>query len=163
MPATAFDADALISMFENASAKGSAQLQKAVTEATLAALQGRELTLANIRAGVRHLKALGQEFRHPVLVAAAYHAGAEAVRSARGIPKGPRTAEYVVAVLNGFYDLMAIAGPEAARPAAARPALARNSAATASARNSTRTARADASTPTNPTGIWERGFVLHLD
>jgi hypothetical protein len=49
MPATAFDADALISMFESASAKGSAQLQKAVTEATLAALQGRELTLANIR------------------------------------------------------------------------------------------------------------------
>jgi hypothetical protein len=52
MTATAFDADALISMFENASAKGSAQLQKAVTEATLAALQGRELTLANIRSSL---------------------------------------------------------------------------------------------------------------
>jgi hypothetical protein len=52
MPATAFDADALISMFESASAKGSAQLQKAVTDATLAALQGRELTLANIRSSL---------------------------------------------------------------------------------------------------------------
>jgi hypothetical protein len=52
MAATAFDADALISMFENASSKGSAQVQKAVTEATLAALRGRELTLANIRSSL---------------------------------------------------------------------------------------------------------------
>jgi hypothetical protein len=52
MAATAFDADALISMFESASAKGSSQLQKAVTEATLAALRGRELTLANIRSSL---------------------------------------------------------------------------------------------------------------
>jgi hypothetical protein len=52
MAATAFDADALISMFENASAKGSAQLQKSVTEATLAALRGRELTLTNIRSSL---------------------------------------------------------------------------------------------------------------
>jgi hypothetical protein len=50
--AAAFDPDALISMFESASAKGSAQLQKAVTEATLAALRGRELTLANIRSSL---------------------------------------------------------------------------------------------------------------
>jgi hypothetical protein len=52
MAAAAFDADALISMFESASAKGSAQLQKAVTESTLAALRGRELTLANIRSSL---------------------------------------------------------------------------------------------------------------
>ena len=52
MAASAFDADALISMFESASAKGSSQLQKAVTEATLAALRGRELTLANIRSSL---------------------------------------------------------------------------------------------------------------
>jgi len=52
MPSQAFDADALISMFENASASGSARLQKAVTEATLAALRGRELTLANIRSSL---------------------------------------------------------------------------------------------------------------
>ncbi len=52
MPSQAFDADALISMFENASTSGSARLQKAVTEATLAALRGRELTLANIRSSL---------------------------------------------------------------------------------------------------------------
>ena len=49
MAKPAFDADSLISMFEGASATQTARLQKAVTDATLAALQGRELTLANIR------------------------------------------------------------------------------------------------------------------
>lgn len=52
MPQRAFDPDALISMFENASATQSARLQKAVTDATLAALRGRELTLANIRSSL---------------------------------------------------------------------------------------------------------------
>jgi hypothetical protein len=52
MPNPAFDADALISLFENASATHSARLQKAVTEATLAALHGRELTLGNIRSSL---------------------------------------------------------------------------------------------------------------
>ncbi|HET9822257.1 MAG TPA: DUF6781 family protein [Burkholderiaceae bacterium] len=47
-----FDADALISMFEGASAKQAARLQQAVTEATLGALRGRELTLANIRSSL---------------------------------------------------------------------------------------------------------------
>lgn len=47
------DADALISMFENASARQGEQLKKAVGEATLAALQGRELTLKNIKAALK--------------------------------------------------------------------------------------------------------------
>jgi len=49
MSKPAYDADALIRMFENASAQGSTQLRKAVNDATLKALQGRELTLKNIR------------------------------------------------------------------------------------------------------------------
>ena len=49
MTKPAFDADALISMFESASARGSAKLREGVEQATLAALQGRELTLKNIR------------------------------------------------------------------------------------------------------------------
>lgn len=48
-----FDADALISMFESATARQGAQLQKAVSGATLASLQGRELTLKNIRATLK--------------------------------------------------------------------------------------------------------------
>jgi hypothetical protein len=47
------DADALISMFENATADGSEKLKKAVGDATLAALQGRELTLKNIKAALK--------------------------------------------------------------------------------------------------------------
>jgi hypothetical protein len=48
----AFDADALISMFENATASSSASVKKSVTEATLAALRGREMTLGNIRSSL---------------------------------------------------------------------------------------------------------------
>jgi hypothetical protein len=44
-----FDAEALISSFESATAQQSQQLRKAVSDATMAALQGRELTLKNIR------------------------------------------------------------------------------------------------------------------
>jgi hypothetical protein len=44
-----FDADALIEMFQTASTRQGAQLKKTVTDTTLAALQGRELTLKNIR------------------------------------------------------------------------------------------------------------------
>lgn len=43
------DQDALIAQFSQASAKQGAALRKAVSDATLQALQGRELTLANIR------------------------------------------------------------------------------------------------------------------
>ena len=48
-----FDADALIAMFQNASAKGGAQVRKTVCDATLQALQGRELTLKNIRGALK--------------------------------------------------------------------------------------------------------------
>ena len=53
MSMPAFDADALISMFESATAQQSEQLRQAVSQATLAALQGRELTLKNIRAALK--------------------------------------------------------------------------------------------------------------
>jgi hypothetical protein len=43
------DQDALIDMFSTASARQSRQLQEAVCQATLGALQGRELSLKNIR------------------------------------------------------------------------------------------------------------------
>jgi hypothetical protein len=47
------DPDALIAMFETATATQGAQLKKAVGDATLAALQGRELSLKNIRAALK--------------------------------------------------------------------------------------------------------------
>jgi len=48
-----FDAEALITAFETASSRQGAQLKKAVSDATLASLQGRELTLKNIRAALK--------------------------------------------------------------------------------------------------------------
>lgn len=50
MTKAGIDQDAIIEMFATASAKGSEQVRKSVGEATLAALQGRELSLKNIRA-----------------------------------------------------------------------------------------------------------------
>jgi hypothetical protein len=44
------DVDAIAALFAGAGAKGGEQLRKAVAQATLAALQGRELSLKNIRA-----------------------------------------------------------------------------------------------------------------
>jgi hypothetical protein len=53
MAKTFFDQDALISAFENATAQQSTQLRQAVHGATLQALQGREMTMKNVRAAVR--------------------------------------------------------------------------------------------------------------
>ena len=53
MNKTMFDADALIQMFQNATAKQGEQLKQAAGQATLAALQGRELTLKNIRGALQ--------------------------------------------------------------------------------------------------------------
>lgn len=50
MSKSGIDQNALIDMFAHASAKQGEALRKAVSEATLKALQGRELTLQNIRA-----------------------------------------------------------------------------------------------------------------
>ena len=53
MPNSSFDANTLISMFETATAEQGATLKRAASEATLAALQGRELTLKNIRGALK--------------------------------------------------------------------------------------------------------------
>jgi hypothetical protein len=50
-----FDADALITMFENATAESGDKVRKAVGDATLAALQARELSLKNIRGALQQV------------------------------------------------------------------------------------------------------------
>lgn len=55
---------------------------------------------ANVRAGVRYLKALYDEFHDPLLMLAAYNAGEENVYKANGIPVNDETTKYVVKVLN---------------------------------------------------------------
>ena len=53
MPKAMFDTDALISQFESASAAQGDKLRQLVADTTLQALQGRELTLRNVRATLK--------------------------------------------------------------------------------------------------------------
>ncbi|RWI31370.1 MAG: lytic transglycosylase domain-containing protein [Mesorhizobium sp.] len=55
---------------------------------------------ANVRAGIRYLKALYDQFQDPLLMLAAYNAGLSKVYEEQGIPVNPETAEYVVKILN---------------------------------------------------------------
>jgi len=55
---------------------------------------------ANIRAGVRYLKKLYDEFDDPLLMLAAYNAGPERIYQKGGIPEFPETAKYIVKVMN---------------------------------------------------------------
>ena len=57
-------------------------------------------TQANVRAGLRYLKSLYDEFGDPLLMLAAYNAGPNSVYKAQGIPVNPETAEYIVEILN---------------------------------------------------------------
>ncbi|RWO88321.1 MAG: lytic transglycosylase domain-containing protein [Mesorhizobium sp.] len=82
---------------------------------------------ANIRAGVRYLKALYDEFHDPLLMLAAYNAGEENVYKANGIPVNDETTKYVVKVLNrwklGKLIKAPIPNPVDHRPAAATDAV----------------------------------------
>jgi hypothetical protein len=128
---------------------------------------------ANVRGGIRHLKRLATELPHPLLVAAAYHAGAERVRTANGIPPTPRTAAYVVTVLNRYYDLMAADasvsitndGRQSGVPTKNRTAKGRVSSPHVSLPRdpASRSSRTRTAAALSETGGWERGFVLHLD
>lgn len=55
---------------------------------------------ANIRAGIRYLKHLYDEFDDPLLMLAAYNAGPERIYQKGGIPEFPETAKYIVKVMN---------------------------------------------------------------
>lgn len=48
-----FDQQALIDMFETTTAKGGAQLRSAVSQATLQALKGREMTMGNVKSALK--------------------------------------------------------------------------------------------------------------
>jgi hypothetical protein len=55
---------------------------------------------SNIDGGVRHLRSLVDQFRNPLLAAAAYNAGEHAIFENSGVPPYRETVRYVTAVLN---------------------------------------------------------------
>jgi hypothetical protein len=60
---------------------------------------------SNIDGGIRHLKALIDEFQNPLLAAAAYNAGSRAVYDNGGIPPYGETIRYVATVINHQLEL----------------------------------------------------------
>lgn len=54
----------------------------------------------NIRGGIRYLKQLQGKFADPLLMLAAYNAGAGNVYKANGIPTNAETSQYIVKILN---------------------------------------------------------------
>ncbi|WP_312895266.1 lytic transglycosylase domain-containing protein [Rhizobium laguerreae] len=79
---------------------------------------------SNIDAGVRRLKALVDEFRNPLLAAAAYNAGAQAIYDNGGVPPYPETVRYVASVINRQFGLETphTKAPDRPGPAGPRPA-----------------------------------------
>ena len=72
----------------------------------------------NVDGGVRYLRELSDEFRNPLLVAAAYNAGEGRVREHGGIPPFEETVGFVAKVLNIQMGLEG-SGPPAGGPHAA--------------------------------------------
>ncbi|WP_431323411.1 lytic transglycosylase domain-containing protein [Rhizobium sp. YTU87027] len=54
----------------------------------------------NIDGGMRYLRALLDEFKSPIIAAAAYNAGEQAVYNSGGLPAYPETVRYVASVIN---------------------------------------------------------------
>lgn len=54
----------------------------------------------NIDGGMRYLRTLLDEFKNPIVAAAAYNAGEQAVYDSRGLPAYPETLRYVASVIN---------------------------------------------------------------
>ncbi|WP_245571404.1 lytic transglycosylase domain-containing protein [Neorhizobium alkalisoli] len=79
-------------------ARGPMQLMPA----TASELGVREICdpVSNIDGGIRHLKLMLEEFQNPILAAAAYNAGAQAVYDNGGVPPFSETVRYVAAVIN---------------------------------------------------------------
>ncbi|MFU0505734.1 lytic transglycosylase domain-containing protein [Pseudaminobacter sp. NGMCC 1.201702] len=89
-----------------AGARGPMQLMP-VTSAHLGVADPCE-PIANIDAGVRHLRSLLEEFRNPILAVAAYNAGEASIYRYGGIPPFPETVNYVAKILNHRLGLRAL-------------------------------------------------------
>ncbi|TXR49568.1 lytic transglycosylase domain-containing protein [Phyllobacterium endophyticum] len=74
---------------------------------------------SNVDGGVRYLKALIDEFQNPLLAAAAYNAGSQAVYDNGGIPPYGETIRYVATVINHQLGIERVQGKASSRRAIA--------------------------------------------
>ena len=58
---------------------------------------------ANVRGGIRKLRALNAKYRNPFYILAAYNAGEQALIENHGVPPYPETMNYIARVMNEFY------------------------------------------------------------
>jgi hypothetical protein len=72
-------------------------------------------SVANIDGGVRYLRTLLDEFKNPLLAAAAYNAGEQAIYDSNGVPAYPETVRYVASVINHELGVALPAKPRAGR------------------------------------------------
>jgi hypothetical protein len=70
-------------------------------------------SVANIDGGIRYLRALLDEFKNPLLAAAAYNAGEQAIYDSNGMPAYPETVRYVASVINRELGIALPAKPRA--------------------------------------------------
>lgn len=55
---------------------------------------------SNIDGGMRYLRTLLDQFKNPILAAAAYNAGEQAIYDSGGVPAYPETVRYIASVIN---------------------------------------------------------------
>jgi soluble lytic murein transglycosylase-like protein len=106
----------------SAGALGILQLMPAT--ATRLGVADRCDAAANIRAGIRYLKALYDEFHNPLLMLAAFNAGEQNVYAADGIPVNEETAKYVVKILNRWKLANVVRSSSSLQSEAQPPAMA---------------------------------------
>ncbi|QND69760.1 lytic transglycosylase domain-containing protein (plasmid) [Mesorhizobium loti] len=112
---------------------------------------------ANVRGGVRFLRALHERYRNPLFILAAYNGGEDAVEKSRGVPPYPETVRFVADVMNDFYAWPDPAGstrPPARKSPASTPDLIEP------ARNFAPPVAAEAEQPA--ASEWSDGFVMHV-
>ena len=118
----------------------------------------------NIHGGISYLKKLLHEFGNPLMAAAAYHSGPQAVRNANGIPKGTRTAKYMVRILNDYYRISeSNFSPSTDAPANTMSFVKPRPVIRKKARASKSRASAEPPVQEGSPASWDAGFVLHLE
>lgn len=115
----------------------------------------------NVRGGLRFLHALQARYRNPFTVLAAYNAGEEAVRRARGVPPYPETVRFVADVLNDLNGWPAVGNPSSAGASAGIAASSTPDPLVVEPQAQAPAAGTEVPVTAEP-ARWSAGFVMHI-